>query len=141
MAAEGNGPKRVRRVTNPAGLLDLWAEENVDRPTRTLGYLLAQTPRQLITKLGSNLERGGIDYAVTGAAAASLVAPFVTAVPVVDLWVGAKAAPDELLKRADAERVTDGENVRSWHSRTATKTRTRTTWSTRATSRPNIRRL
>lgn len=111
MTAEGSGPKRVRRVTNPSGLLDLWAEENVDRPTRTLGYLLAQTPQRLITKLGSNLGRDGIDYAVTGPAAASLVAPFVTAVPVVDVWVSAKTALDELLKRADAERVTDGENV------------------------------
>ncbi|MGB7587081.1 MAG: hypothetical protein WBM00_00055 [Solirubrobacterales bacterium] len=111
MAAEGSGPQRVRRVTNPGALLDLWAEENVDRPARTLGYLLAQTPQRLITKLGTNLGGGGIDYAVTGAAAASLVAPFVTAVPIVEVWVSARTAPDELLQRAEAEPVTNGENV------------------------------
>jgi hypothetical protein len=111
MTAEGTGPQRVRQVSNPGALLDLWAEENVDRPARTLGHLLAQTPQRLITKLGSNLGRAGTDYAVTGAAAASLVAPFVTAIPVVNVWVSAKAAADELLGAAQAERVSDGENV------------------------------
>ena len=109
--AAGAGPQRVRRVTNPAALLDLWAEENVDRPRRTLGHLLAQTPQRLIATLGNNLGGAGIDYAVTGAAAASLMAPFVTAIPVVNLWVSAKAAREELLSEAGAEPVTDGENV------------------------------
>ncbi len=111
MTAEGRGPQRVRRVTNPGALLDLWAEENVDRPTRTHGYVLAQTPKRLITKLGTSLGGGDVDYAATGAAAASLVAPFVTAVPVVSAWVSARAAPEGLLRTAEAERVTDGENV------------------------------
>lgn len=111
MTAKGTGPQRVRRLTNLGALLDLWAEENVDRPTRTLGHLLAQTPQRLVTKLGNNLGRAGTDYAMTGAAAASLIAPFVTAIPVVNLWVSAKAAPERLLDAAGAEPVTDGENV------------------------------
>lgn len=111
MKVEGAGPLRVRRVTNPTALLDLWAEENVEKPRRTLGYLLAQTPQQLITALGTNLESSGIDYALTGAAAASLVAPFITAVPVVDVWVTARAAPDELGAGAKADRVTEGQNI------------------------------
>jgi len=111
MTSKGTGPKRVRRVANRTALLDLWAEENVERPTRTLGHILAQTPQQLINKLGRNLERAGIDYALTGAAGASLVAPFVTAVPVVDVWVTATAAPDDLRDKANAEPVTSGQNV------------------------------
>jgi hypothetical protein len=111
IAAEGNGPRRVRQVSEPGALLDLWAEENVDRPIRTLGYVLAQSPQHLIAKLGANLEGRGVDYAVTGAAAASLVAPFVTAIPVVEIWVGARTAPDKLLKATEAEPVGDGENV------------------------------
>jgi hypothetical protein len=111
ITAEGAGRNRVRRVTNPTALLDLWAEENVERPRRTLGYLLVQTPQQLIEKLGTNLGRGGIDYALTGAAAASLVAPFITAVPVVDVWVTATAAPEELYDAAQADPVTDGQNA------------------------------
>ncbi|MBI4728734.1 MAG: hypothetical protein HY775_04435 [Acidobacteria bacterium] len=111
VATEGMGPGRVRRVANPAALLDLWAEENDDRPTRTLGYLLAQTPRQLIDALGANLERSGIDHALTGAAAASVLAPFVTAVPVVEAWVAAAAGPEELYDGARVDRVPDGHNV------------------------------
>lgn len=111
IAAEGSGRNRVRRVINPTALLDLWAEENVERPIRTLGYLLAQTPRQLIKELGGNLGRSGIDYALTGAGAASLVAPFVTAVPVVDVWVTSTAAREELYDAAQADPVNDGQNV------------------------------
>lgn len=111
VAVEGRGPQRVRRVTNRTALLDLWAEEQVDRPRRTLGYLLAQTPRQLVERLGTNLERAGVDYAFTGAAGASLLAPFVTAVPVTEVWVAATAGREELLRGVGAEPVTEGQNV------------------------------
>ncbi|MBI3648619.1 MAG: hypothetical protein HY240_07725 [Actinobacteria bacterium] len=111
VTAEGTGPNRVRRLTNPTALLDLWAEENVERPTRTLGHLLAQTPQELIRELGGNLGRSGGDYALTGAAAGSLVAPFITAVPVVEVWVAATAAPEDLYEAAKADSVTDGQNV------------------------------
>lgn len=111
MTAEGAGPNRVRQVTNPTALLDLWAEENVERTTRTPAHLLARTPQLLIKELGTNLARSGIDYALTGAGAASLAAPFVTAVPVAEVWVTATAAPEELYDGAQADPVTDGENV------------------------------
>jgi hypothetical protein len=102
---------RVRRLTNPTALLDLWAEENADRPASTPAYLLAQTPRQLIQELGGALGRNRIDYALTGAAAGSLVAPFITAVPVVEVWAQATAAPAQLCHAAGADPVTEGENV------------------------------
>jgi hypothetical protein len=75
----------VRRVIDSAALLDLWTEESVVDPIRTLGYLLARTPKQLIYDLGSNLGLTGIDYALTGAAGASIVAPFVRAVPAAEV--------------------------------------------------------
>lgn len=111
LTVEGAGPRRVRRLANPAALLDLWAEEQTDRTRRTFGYLLAQTPRQLIDRLGENFELNGIDYALTGAAGANLIAPFVTASPVVEVWVDATAADDELLRGTGAEPVTEGQNV------------------------------
>lgn len=111
VAVEGTGPNRVRHVTNPTALLDLWAEETVESPLRTLGHLLAQTPQQLIERLGNNLDASGIAYALTGAGAASIVAPFVTAVPVVEVWAKATAAPEELSQAAQIERVTEGQNV------------------------------
>jgi hypothetical protein len=110
---EGAGPQRVRRLANPAALLDLWAEEQVDRPRRIFGYLLAQTPQQLIDRLGTYLERAGIDYALTGAGGANqlLLAPFVTAIPVVEVWAAATASGDALLRGAGAEPVIEGQNV------------------------------
>ncbi len=111
VTAAGSGPKRTRRVTNATALLDLWAEENVDQPARTTAYLLAQTSRQLAEILGRNLERAGVDHALTGAAGASLVAPFVTSVPVADVWVTAAVAREELCDAAQADPVIEGPNV------------------------------
>lgn len=111
MRAEGAGPRRVRRVTDPTALLDLWAEEQADKPMRTHAYLLARTPRLLVSDLGKHLTTSGIDYALTGAGAASLVAPIVTAVPVAEVWVTAKAAPEDLYDGAQADPVTEGHNV------------------------------
>lgn len=111
IAAEGAGPRRVRRVTDPAALLDLWAEENADWPSRTRAYLLARSPRQLITDLGTSLGDSGTGYALTGAAAASLIAPFTTAVPVAEVWVTATAGPEQLCDALGAEIVTEGNNI------------------------------
>jgi hypothetical protein len=111
LTSEGAGPKRVRRVVRATALLDLWAEENLDRPTRTLAHLLAQNPRQLMADLGANLGRRGLQYALTGAAAGSLIAPFITAVPVVELWVPSTASPEQLHEATGAAPVADGHNV------------------------------
>jgi hypothetical protein len=111
VTTEGTGPTRVRLVANPAALLDLWGEETLERPTRTLAHLLAPGPRQLIKELGRNLGTAGVDYALTGSAAARLVAPFITAVPVAEVWVNAAAAPETLYDGAAADPVTEGHNV------------------------------
>jgi hypothetical protein len=111
VTAEGAGPRRVRRVTDPAALLDLWAEENADRLSRTRAYLLARSPRQLITGLGTSLGRSGTGYALTGAAAASLIAPFTTAVPVAEVWVMATAGLEQLCDALRAEIVAEGNNI------------------------------
>jgi DNA-binding Lrp family transcriptional regulator len=111
VATEGSGPNRVRRVKNPAVLLDLYAEENEPAAIRTPTYLLARTPQELVTGLATNLERAGIGYAVTGAAAASLVAPFITAIPITEVWVTTKKAREELCDGAHAKPVTDGANI------------------------------
>lgn len=111
VAAEGAGPNRVRRVANPTALLDLWAEEQVEQPTRVTGYALAQSPQQLMRGVATNLARNRIDYALTGAAAASLLAPFVTAIPVVDVWVTGTASSEHLYDGAQADPVAEGHNI------------------------------
>jgi hypothetical protein len=109
--AEGAGPGRVRHVDKAGALLDLWAEEQLDRPLRTRAYLLAQTTRQTIDGLAAGLDAVGVPYALTGPAGASLVAPFASAIPVVDVWVPAAEAPSQLCQAAGAEVVDAGHNL------------------------------
>jgi hypothetical protein len=111
VVAAGAGPKRIRRLANPTALIDLWAEENADRTIRTPAYLLEQGPQRLTKQLGERLARGHIEYALTGAAAGTLVAPFITAVPIVEVWVAATAAAQELYDVTDAKPVDEGQNV------------------------------
>lgn len=111
VVSEGAASRRVRRVTSPAGLLDLWAEEDSYWPDSTRAFVLAQGPRQLVIEVGRNLDAHGIDYAVTGAAAAGLVAPFVTAVPVAEVWVTAGAVARGLPAAAGGDAVDGGHNV------------------------------
>ena len=73
--------------------------------------MLAQTAQQLIERVAANLGDAGIDYALTGAAGANHLAPFITAIPIVDVWVAATAASEELHRAAGADPVTEGQNV------------------------------
>lgn len=110
--SKGRGPRRTREVTDPGALLDLWAEEARDRGVvRTPAYVLARTPRDLLERVSRALGGMDIPHAATGAAAASLLAPFVTAVPVSELWLGSSVAPDEAVGAAGGEVVEDGNNV------------------------------
>lgn len=112
VAAEGTGPRRVRRVVDATALLDLWAEENTDRGVRRVrAYRLARDPRELTGVVSAGFDAAGIGHAVTGAAAAALIAPFVTAVPVVEIWVDSLVSLDDAVVPAGAELVDDGANL------------------------------
>ena len=109
--AHGSGPAKTRRLSNPAALLDLWAEEQIDRPTRHRAYMLAQTTDQLIRSLSEGLEAVGVDYALTGTAAAARLAPFVTSVAVAEVWLESTADPIAVCDRLGATPVDSGPNV------------------------------
>lgn len=111
MKADGKGPNKVRVVTDPGGLLDLLAEETVVRPLRTPAFRLAQSPTALIRGIAKALEGKKVDYALTGAGAASLVAPFVSAVPIVEVWVSAHLLVDRVLDELGMEKAETGQNV------------------------------
>jgi hypothetical protein len=112
VTAEGAGPKRVRRVTDSTALLDLWAEENRDREVRRVhAYRLAREPRELVDAVGAALHTAGIEYALTGAAAAVRVAPFVTAVPVAEIWISSVVSPDDVASAAGSEVAETGHNL------------------------------
>lgn len=109
--AQGAGPAKTRRLANPAALLDLWAEEQRDRPARRPAFLLAQTTDQLINSLRSGLETAGVDYALTGSAAVARIAPFVTNVAVTEVWLESTADASGVCARLGATPVESGPNV------------------------------
>ncbi|HEX8688636.1 MAG TPA: helix-turn-helix domain-containing protein [Solirubrobacterales bacterium] len=109
--AEGSGPGKVRVLTDPGGLLDLLAEETAVRPLRTPAFRLAQSPKALIRGIAKALEGKEVDYALTGAGAASLVAPFISAVPIVEVWVSAYFMADRVLDEFGMEKAETGQNV------------------------------
>lgn len=112
VAAEGAGPARVRRVVNATALLDLWAEENVDRAVeRTAAFRVARTPEELVAGLSQRLVEADVDHAITGAAAAMALAPFVTAVPTVEVWIESRITAMTVLEMLGAERVETGANL------------------------------
>jgi hypothetical protein len=57
------------------------------------------------------LDAAGMGHAVTGAAAAALVAPFVTAIPVSEIWVDSVVSLDDAVAAAGAEVVDMGSNL------------------------------
>ena len=112
VAADGAGPRRVRRVADRTAFLDLWAEENTDRAVRRMrAYRLAREPRELAGAVSAGLDAVGIDHAVTGAAAAARIAPFITAVPMVEIWIHSVASLEDAAVATDAEAVESGHNL------------------------------
>ena len=106
-----SGPNKTRRLSNPPALLDLWAEENRDRPLRQPSFLLAQTSDHLISSLCDGLETAGVDYALTGSAAAARIAPFLTDVPIAEVWLASTADARDVGAELGAAPVGAGPNV------------------------------
>jgi hypothetical protein len=110
--AIGAGPRRTRTITDPAALLDLWAEEMTDHHVqRHQFYRLARTPDEVLTQAGVGLRRADIGHAATGAAVAARMAPFITAVPVTEIWVAAITDPTLAAAAIDAEVAPTGHNL------------------------------
>lgn len=107
----GAGPSKTRMLTEPTALLDLWAEEHHDRPERRLTYMLTPTLEQLIDDLGGGLEAAEVEYALTGPAAATRVAPFISNLLVAEVWVASTVDIRDVCTRIDAMPVDSGPNV------------------------------
>jgi hypothetical protein len=61
--------------------------------------------------LAANVGFMKVNYAVTGAAAATLVAPFVTAIPTIEVWLPSRLSTEDVLRAVRAEPVDEGANV------------------------------
>lgn len=133
LRVQGTGPRKTRRLANPTALLELWAEEMRDRDIRELRtYRLARDARALAVTISKALSGAGIDHAVTGAAAAARLAPFVTAIPVTEVWVPELTDLHLVSTAARAPKVTEGHNLVFRSARDdlplAFRTRRRSVW-------------
>jgi len=109
---EGAGPQRTRVINDPTALLDLWAEEMSDRGVKQVrAFRLARDPLAQARTLSRALTEARIDHAVTGAAGAMRLAPFITAVPVTDIWVAETTAIDLVAEKVRADTVHEGHNI------------------------------
>ncbi len=73
--------------------------------------MLAQTDHQLIDSLCDGLNASAVAYALTGAAAAARVAPFISTVHVAEVWLEGTADANEICSRVGAKPVESGPNI------------------------------
>ena len=112
LAADGSGPRKVRRITNPEALLDLWAEEERERGARrTAAFVLARPGARTAALLSERLAGAGIMHAITGIAAAAILAPALTSVPITYVRVTAAVPVSEALNALDARQTEEGANL------------------------------
>ena len=111
VASQGAGPSKQRRLAEPSALFDLWVEEHRDRGRRHPTFMLAAAAEDLAATVCRRLESAGVSYALTGAAAIARIAPILTSVPVVEVWLEAVSDPSAVCAEISAEEVTSGPNV------------------------------
>lgn len=112
LAADGIGPRKVRRIANPGALLDLWAEEAKERGARrTAAYLLARPGTRTAALLSDRLAGAGITHAITGIAAAAILAPALTSVPVTQVRVTAAIPASDALNALETRQTEEGSNL------------------------------
>ena len=112
LVQEGSGPSRRRRVADAGALLDLLAEELRDRGSRSLlAYRFEQVGRDLPRAVGRKLAEREIAFAISGVAAANILAPFLTAVPMVAVWIAAEAPLPGVAEAIGAEATERGANL------------------------------
>ncbi len=87
------GPASARRISDSRRLLDAYAAEVNKRPIATklqIGVTWQDTLEGIAT-LANRFEAKGVDWALTGGAAAALIAPFLSAVSQAAIYVDAES--------------------------------------------------
>jgi hypothetical protein len=111
------GPASGRRVVDVDRLLDRYAaavaESERKVPARLFHRLWTDPMEALTGELAPALDRAGVAWAVTGAAASMLLAPYLSNIAVVDLYVAQDAVGDvaQLERLLDARVVEHGQRI------------------------------
>lgn len=113
------GRYAVRRFAEPAELLDAWAEhaDNDDRE-RILAHRVLRDPMDFLRAELAPTLADTMQWAVTGWAGLEVAAPFVTAVPVLQIYVTTEATNDgrlrDVMKKTGLREVDEGARVEFW---------------------------
>ncbi len=118
VSGEGDGTTRRRRVDDVAGLLDAWIDETDNRGVEVVtAFRPAASPHELVRAMASAFDAAAIPYAVTGAAAAAIMAPGVGPVATVDAWIDWGTPLAAALSAIGAKTVGHGVNITLAHIR------------------------
>lgn len=118
LTATGAGRTRRRKVASAAALLDLLAEDLEDRGVEKLdAYRFAQRSEDLLSDVSNQLRQDGVAHAISGAAAANLLAPHLTSVPTTVVWVARDRPLSDAVGIVRAEPTDRGANLQLMSAR------------------------
>jgi len=96
ISTEKRGPASARRVSDPRRLLDAYAASVNEQPTG-IKLQVAVTWQDVINgvaELGHRFDSHQVDWALTGGAAAAVIAPFISSVAQATVYVEAKSVAE-----------------------------------------------
>lgn len=116
LETQGAGPRRWWSLADAGALLDLWSNEERDKPAQTTGlYVWSRSAAALYERL-PELTAVGMNWALGGAAATNLWAPTLTTYPDPAVWVPASIPASEVAKTLGGDIVEKGANLQVWQS-------------------------
>jgi len=117
LIAEGAGPRKTRRIEDPAALLDRYAQDAArDRRRSVRCRVLGDSTQQIAVEVGGRLAKASIGSALTGVAAAMVEAPALTSVSVAEFWVARGTAVEYLRQAVGGISSEEGANVVLWRA-------------------------
>ncbi len=113
VVSRGRGPKKLRYLQEPAGLLDAWAKQAAAMPSRTMRRFYVPLTRadELVERMGSALAGHAVEYEITHEAAAQRYAPFLSSVSRVHCRLLAGREADRAIGELEARIVSQGTNL------------------------------
>jgi hypothetical protein len=139
----GRGPTGVRRLAAAAGLLDAWAADaGGGGHERVLAHRVLRDPMTFLREELAPVLTDSMLWAASGWAGLEVAAPFVTAVPVLQLYVPAEAPVDGRLRTAmraaGLREVDEGARVEFWTASAAALALSSTTTGVPVVSAPRL---
>lgn len=110
---EGAGPAKLRRLRDPAPVIDAWAGAIAERKPPALAryYVPVGDVGALARRLDAACARAGAVYAVTSEVAAQAYAPHLSSISQLRCRIAPGPAQDAALAGLDARRVKEGWNL------------------------------